>query len=60
MTCPYCAKREIIKNGSTCGNSFCQEADYYAGLAKNTKSKRRQKAYRKLEAECCEFARRWP
>ena len=59
MTCPFCTTRDILKNGVTCGNSFCQEAAYWASLAKATKNKRRQKAYRKREAECCEFARRW-
>ena len=57
MTCPFCVRREIIEGGTTCGNSFCQEAAYYANMAKAAKSKREQKAYRKKEAECCEFAR---
>lgn len=57
MICPFCTRRKIPKGGATCGNSFCQEAAYYAVMAKTAKSKRWQKSYRKREAECCEFAR---
>ena len=60
MTCPYCATRSVMLNGTTCGNSFCQEAAYFAGLARTTRNRKKQKAYRKRESECCELARRWP
>lgn len=46
-------------NGTTCGNSFCQEAAYFASLARTTRNKKKQKAYWKREAECCQLARRW-
>jgi hypothetical protein len=47
------------EGATTCGNSFCQEAAYYANLARNEKNRKKQKHYRKREAECCELARRW-
>lgn len=59
MICPFCTTRQMPEGAMTCGDSFCQEASYWAGLAKATKNKRKQKAYRKREAECCELARRW-
>jgi hypothetical protein len=51
MTYPYTRRKT---GNATCGNSFCQEADYSAGLAKAARSRRKQKEYREREA------RRWP
>jgi len=32
MICPYCTLRDIPEGKITCGDSLCQEADYYSRM----------------------------
>jgi hypothetical protein len=52
MTCKYCAKRAVKNNGVTCGNSYCQEADYHDNAARNTRGKRKKADHRQRQQEC--------
>jgi hypothetical protein len=62
--CKYCGKRRALNNGVTCGNSYCQEANYHDNAARCLgKGKRKQaqrEAYRARQAECEALAARWP
>jgi hypothetical protein len=50
----------MIPHGSTCGNSYCQQAEYYLCMAKATRSPRRKAELYKLMRDCQEMAARWP
>lgn len=62
MTCPYCAKRPLKRQGDrysiTCGNSYCQEANFHANAACNTRSKKRKAEHRQRQQECETLASR--
>jgi hypothetical protein len=56
MKCKHCGKREVHPGSVTCGNSFCQEANYYRNLAQNTKSEKKKSALYKRMRWCEELA----
>ena len=60
MICKHCAKRWMIPYGSTCGNSYCQQAEYYLCMAKAARSPRKKAELYKLMRNCQEMAARWP
>ena len=37
MTCVYCAARPVPPGSVTCGNSYCQEADFWNNTARNAR-----------------------
>jgi hypothetical protein len=60
MTCTHCAKRPVLKGGSTCGNSHCQEAAYHASAARAARGRKAKEDHRRRQAECEVQAARWP
>lgn len=45
MTCKICGMRPAWSSGGTCGDSHCQEADYYQNVARNTRGRLRGEAF---------------
>ena len=43
MICPICTRRPIPRGYHTCGNSYCQEADYHTNVAKNARKGSKKK-----------------
>ncbi len=42
--CPHCTKQATGNHaGSTCGNSYCQEAEYHANKVRNGKGRKTKK-----------------
>lgn len=60
MTCEHCAKRPVLKGGVTCGNSYCQEANYHANAARATRRASKRDEHRREQARCETLAARWP
>lgn len=52
MTCLHCAKRSVPQGSTTCGNSYCQEASYWANVGRNARrgSKREREAFERSRA----------
>jgi hypothetical protein len=45
MICRICCRRPVLSGGRTCGDSHCQEADYYENRARNTRGRMRGEAF---------------
>jgi len=57
--CPHCSARFVPIGMKTCGNSYCQEADTFYNLAKNSRkgSAKRAEATRRAD-DAAEKARK--
>jgi hypothetical protein len=63
MICIHCSRRPVLPNGTTCGDSHCQEAAYWASVARNVKGKnlrqcRIRNNYQRKQRVCEELAGR--
>ena len=56
QTCVHCAHRRVREGYQTCGDSYCQEADYHANAARAAKGRRLKELHRRLQREAEEKA----